>query len=71
VVLMGKEYWKGQLDQIKQMHETGTISPEDEDMLCITDDMDEGLEFLQSMIEKHAPKRKPFRARWFLGERGI
>lgn len=71
VVLMGKEYWKCQLDQIKQMHETGTISPEDEDMLCITDDMDEGLEFLQSMIEKHAPKRKPFRARWFLGERGI
>ena len=71
VVLMGKDYWKGQLDQIKQMHETGTISPEDEDMLCITDDMDEGMEFLQSMIEKHAPKRKRMRAWWFLGERRI
>ncbi|MFZ8912911.1 MAG: TIGR00730 family Rossman fold protein, partial [Burkholderiaceae bacterium] len=71
VVLMGKDYWKGQLDQIKQMHETGTISPEDEDMLCITDDMEEGLEFLQSMIEKHAPKRKRMRAWWLLGERRI
>jgi len=71
VVLMGKDYWKGQLDQIKQMHLTGTISPEDEDMLCITDDMDEGMEFLQSMIEKHAPKRKRMRAWWFLGERRI
>ncbi|MFP4598786.1 MAG: TIGR00730 family Rossman fold protein [Persicimonas sp.] len=47
VVLMGKDYWKPILDFVETMMiEVGTISPEDRELLTVTDDIDEMLEVL-------------------------
>jgi len=47
VVLVGKEYWAGLLDWIrKQAVDHGAVSPEDLDLIQITDDMEEACAWL-------------------------
>jgi len=44
VVLMGVAYWRGLLDWMRDtMCGEGKISPEDLDLLCVTDDVEEGV----------------------------
>ncbi|HVF91779.1 MAG TPA: TIGR00730 family Rossman fold protein [Blastocatellia bacterium] len=50
VVLMGREYYQPLLDFFKRMAEAKTISPEDLDLLLITDSVEEAM----SHIQKHA-----------------
>lgn len=47
VVLMGKDYWEPMLEFIEtMMTEVGTISPEDRNLITVTDDIDEMLEVI-------------------------
>ena len=69
VVLMGKDYWKSLIEQMQQMDIEGTISPEDDDMLLITDDPEEAIGFISDLIKLHAPKKKRLRPIWWLGEK--
>jgi len=47
VVLVGKEYWAGLLDWIrKQAVDHGVVSPEDLDLIQVTDDMEEACAWL-------------------------
>jgi len=49
VILYGSEYWTGLLDWIRTtMSETGTISPQDVDLLTVTDDIGEAIAEIQS-----------------------
>ncbi len=68
VVLMGVDYWRGLLDWMKQtMSGTGKISPEDLDLICLTDDVEEAVRHIieadaalaaeQENIERAAVRR--------------
>lgn len=69
VVLMGKEYWQNNLDQIALMHKMKTISPEDDDMLCITDDSEEAARFIEEKVRPFATRRRKYKPLWWLGEK--
>jgi predicted Rossmann-fold nucleotide-binding protein len=69
VVLMGKEYWQSNLDQIALMHKMKTISPEDDDMLCITDDPEEAARFIEEKVRPFATRRHKYKPLWWLGEK--
>jgi uncharacterized protein (TIGR00730 family) len=44
VVLMGVDYWRGLLDWMERtMSATGKIAPEDLDLICLTDDVEEAV----------------------------
>lgn len=53
VILMGKEYWQPVIDMLQRMKERGTISPQDLDLISITDSVEEAAHIL----EEHAVKR--------------
>jgi uncharacterized protein (TIGR00730 family) len=47
VVLLGVSYWQGLLDWMRTtMRAEGKISPADLDLLCLTDDVDEAVEYI-------------------------
>lgn len=54
IVLIGKEYWSGLFEWIKtHLAEQELISPEDMDLVRITDDHEEAVEIVTSYYEKH------------------
>jgi uncharacterized protein (TIGR00730 family) len=67
VVLMGVDYWKDVVEQIKVMDKFKTISPEDNNMLFVTDDPDAAIQFIMRHVEKY-PKRDTIVPNWWLGE---
>ena len=49
IVLFGSEFWNGFADFVRQhLLETGYISPGDEDLFVITDDVDEALHLVNT-----------------------
>jgi uncharacterized protein (TIGR00730 family) len=68
VVMMGADYWRGLLDWMgSTMSGTGKISPEDLDLVCVTNDVDEAVRHIvdadaalaaeQDAIERAAARR--------------
>ena len=73
VVLIGMEYWKPFVDLLKEMLDEGAISPQDLDLLLVTDDVDAAMAHLEANAVavfglRRVPRREP---RWWLGERGL
>lgn len=68
VVLYGKSYFKTLMDNINFMAAEGTISPEDMNLVLLTDDIDEATAHIQKYITTNykVKKRKPF---WWLLEK--
>lgn len=59
LVLIGKEYWQPLLELLEEMKNEGTISPEDIDLVKLTDDIDEAMAFIrQNTIEKYGMENK-------------
>lgn len=54
IVLMGVSYWQGMLEWIKEVMTDGeaTISPEDIDLIKLTDDPDEAVAYIEEKLEK-------------------
>jgi uncharacterized protein (TIGR00730 family) len=48
VVLMGADYWSSMLDQLDHMDQAGTISTEDLDLMCVTDDVEEAIAHIRA-----------------------
>ncbi|MFL6214034.1 MAG: TIGR00730 family Rossman fold protein [Blastocatellia bacterium] len=68
VVLMGVEYWQPLMELLKRMVDAGTISPEDLNLLKLTDSIDEAMAHIQKhAIEKFGLRRAPKRSK-LLGE---
>lgn len=72
VILMGSEYWQELVDMIQKMARAGTVSPEDLDLLFVTDSVEEAISYL------HLKAIKPFglrpsikRPHTWLGEHGV
>ncbi len=58
IVLMGTEYWGGLFDWLRgPVLEAGTVSPQDLDLLHLTDDVDEAVQLIRAADERVAPKR--------------
>jgi uncharacterized protein (TIGR00730 family) len=68
VVLMGVEYWQPLIDLLKRMVDAATISPEDLNLVKVTDSVDEAMAHIQKhAIEKFGLRPAPKRSR-LLGE---
>jgi uncharacterized protein (TIGR00730 family) len=68
VVLMGVEYWQPLIEMLKRMVDAATISPEDLNLVKLTDSIDEAMAHIQKhAIEKFGLRRAPKRSR-LLGE---
>ena len=68
VVLMGKDYYRPLIDFLNRMVEAGTISPEDLELLRVTDSVEEAMSHIREhAIEKFGLKRVPQRSK-ILGE---
>ncbi len=52
IVVFDKTFHKHLLDYIDTMKEQGTISPEDLDLILVTDDIDEAVDFIKGSIER-------------------
>ena len=68
VVLIGKDYWKGLFLQMQDMEKSQTISPDDINLVLITDDMEEALAYVQEKVALMPRKKERFKKLWFLGE---
>ena len=56
VVLMGTAYWQGLLDWMRDtMLADGKIGPDDLDLICLTDDVDEAV---RHIVEADAGRRR-------------
>ncbi|MCB0478753.1 MAG: TIGR00730 family Rossman fold protein [Crocinitomicaceae bacterium] len=58
VILMGKKYWSGLVDWIKQvmLAEEKNISPEDLDLFLVTDSTDEAIKYIDDFYSRHELK---------------
>ena len=72
LVLMGREFWTPMLDQLRErMIPEGTISPEDLDLLTVTDSVEEAVAHIHRVATRQFGlnwRRGP-KPRWLLGER--
>lgn len=70
IVVMGLEYHKGIIEHVNEMIEAKTISPEDQDLLLFTDDIDEAVEHIKQYADTNRivnlQEQKP---NWILGEK--
>jgi uncharacterized protein (TIGR00730 family) len=48
IVVMGTDYWKGLIDFIKKMPESGTISPGDLDLIYATDSVEDAIAHIRT-----------------------
>ncbi len=68
VVLFGKEFFEPLVQQMKWMVKEGTVSPEDLDLMLITDDIDEAMQYIRGYIGANY-KIKPRKRSWWLFEK--
>jgi hypothetical protein len=74
IVIMGTDYWKGLINFIKKMPDSGTISRGDLDLIYATDSVEEAIAHIRSKaIEPFGLKlvRRLRRTMPWLGERGL
>jgi uncharacterized protein (TIGR00730 family) len=68
IVLFGKEFYKPMMDAIDDMALKGTISDVDRQLILLTDDVNEAMQYIQAYIAKNF-KVKPRRRLWWLLEK--
>lgn len=69
VVLMGQDYWRPLVDFLKLMVQARTISPEDLDLLLLTDSVDDAMAHIQKhAIEQFGLRRREPKRSKLLGE---
>lgn len=73
IIVIGSEFHQHLINHVEKMVEVGTISPEDLNLLLITDNIDDAVAHIKQYCEERKAehikqKRKPL---WLLGERKI
>jgi uncharacterized protein (TIGR00730 family) len=68
IVLFGKEFYQPLMNTIDEMILKGTISATDKNLILITDDINEAMQYIQAYIAKNF-KVKPRRKLWWLLEK--
>ena len=67
VVIMGKEYYTDIFEMIERMLDEKTISPNDQNLIKFTDDVDDAISHIKSFIDKNYKIK--YKASWILGEK--
>jgi uncharacterized protein (TIGR00730 family) len=65
IVLYGKEYFQPLMDYCAFMVEQGTISPEDMNLVLLTDDISEAMQHIEQYVKKNFTVKKRRRLWWF------
>lgn len=68
IVLFGKEFYQPLMNTIDEMILKGTISETDKNLILLTDDMNEAMQYIQAYIAKNF-KVKPRKKLWWLLEK--
>jgi uncharacterized protein (TIGR00730 family) len=71
IVLHGVEYWQSLMVFIDKMAVEGTIAPEDKNLIFLTDDVHEGMQFLLQNISSNDIRKQEELAKkssWFFAE---
>ena len=68
IVLLGRSYFQPVIDYLHYMAEQGTISPEDINLVLLTDSVDEAMDHISKYIRTNYSV-KPRRKQWWLFER--
>jgi uncharacterized protein (TIGR00730 family) len=68
IVLFGKEFYQPLMNTIDEMILKGTISETDKNLILLTDDINEAMQYIQAYIAKNF-KVKPRRKLWWLLEK--
>jgi len=73
IVLMGLDYWADLCDFMQKMKQSGTISPEDMDLILFTDSVEEAVAHLESKaVQQFKLRKKQVPASsWLLAEKGL
>ncbi len=69
VVLIGKDYWAKMWEFVNQMSDEKTISPEDIDLIKITDDIDEAMDHIFKYVGNYYKIEKRIKPIWWLLEK--
>ncbi len=69
IVLFGKDFFQPLMATMDKMIEEGTIHPKDKELMLLTDDMDEAMQYIQSYIGKHFTVKPRKRLWWLLEKR--
>lgn len=72
IVLHGKEHWNSLLNHCSKMERDKTISEKDKDLFFITDDVQEGMNFIQSTMQGAKVRQQKAlekNQKWFYGEK--
>lgn len=69
MVLIGKSYYEPLIMMLKKMVESGTISPQDLDLLKITDDLDEAILHIRQYLTINFKIQKRHKPIWWLLEK--
>jgi uncharacterized protein (TIGR00730 family) len=70
MVLIGKSYYEPLITLLKRMVEEGTVSPQDLDLLKITDDLDEAIQHISQYLSTNFKIQKRHKPIWWLFEKG-
>jgi len=68
IVLLGRSYFQPVIDYLHYMAEQGTISPEDINLVLLTDSVDEAMDHISKYIRTNYSV-KPRKKQWWLFER--
>lgn len=69
IVLYGKDYYKSLMNMIEFMSGEGTISPEDMQLVLLTDDIDEAVQHISKYIKTNYTIKKRKKAWWLFEKR--
>jgi predicted Rossmann-fold nucleotide-binding protein len=67
-VLIGTEYWRPFQELLDRMSVAGTISPEDRQLLLVTDDLEEAARYIRANAIERFGLRRAYRPSPLLGE---
>ncbi len=73
VILIGTKYWQPFVALLAEMVTYGSVSQTDLNLLKITDDLDEAMDYLEAhAVKAFGLRRVPWhQPKWWLGERGL
>lgn len=69
IVLYGEDYFAPLMEAIDTMVDKGTISPKDKDLILLTDDIDEAMQYIGAYISENFTVKPRKRLWWLLESR--
>ncbi len=66
VVLFGKDFYQPMMDFLQMMATAGTISPDDLQLILLTDDVEEAMHHIQVHLKNNIAMKPPKRKWWLL-----